>query len=249
MTGRTPVPLYRRIADDLATAISRGVYDGRGLPSESELSRSYGVSRGTVRQAFAQLRADGVVTSRRGARRRASDGPLLQSMGELLSFTTWARSLGQEPRSRTVEVATTGAADEVAEALGVDTGSEVLHVVRVRLLGRRPAMLEDTHYPVHLAGAITALDLDTQSITEHLEARGVALAHAEHRLEAVPADLDVARLLDVAEGAPLLRTTRRTTDPDGAVVEYSVDLYRGDAVGFVVRNSATATTTTRVTPR
>ncbi|MBV9831404.1 MAG: GntR family transcriptional regulator [Marmoricola sp.] len=170
-------------------------------------------------------------------------------MGELLSFTTWARSLGQEPGSRTVQVTVTGARAEVAEALGVDDGSEVLHVVRVRLLGRTPAMLEDTHYPAHLAGLITPLDLDTESITEHLESQGVALAHAEHRLEAVTADAGAARLLDVAEGAPLLRTTRRTTDPDGAAVEYSVDLYRGDAVSFVVRNSATATTTTRITPR
>jgi GntR family transcriptional regulator len=242
------VPLYRRIADDLATAISEGEYDGRGLPSESELSSAYGVSRGTVRQAFAQLRADGVVTSRRGARRQASEGPLLQSMGELLGFTRWARSLGQEPSSRTIGAVTTGATAEVAEALGVDAGAEVLHVVRVRLLGGTPAMLEDTHYPAHLARLITDLDLDAESITECLESQGIALAHAEHHLEAVPADADVARLLDVEEGAPLLRTTRRTTDPHGAVVEYSVDLYRGEAVSFVVRNSATATTTNRVTP-
>ncbi len=243
------MPLYRRIADDVATALREGEYDERGLPSESELSIAYGVSRGTVRQAFAQLRADGVVTSRRGARRQPSEGPLLQSMGELLSFTRWARSLGQEPSSRTIEVTPTSAGAEVAEALGVDAGSEVLHVVRVRLLGGTPAMLEDTHYPARLAGLITDLDLDADSITERLESQGIALAHAEHRLEAVPADAGVARLLDVVEGAPLLRTTRRTTDPDGATIEHSVDLYRGDAVSFVVRNSATATTTNRVTPR
>ena len=249
MTGQTPVPLYRRIADDVATAIREGEYAGRGLPSESELSIAYGVSRGTVRQAFAHLRASGVVTSRRGARRQPSEGPLLQSMGELVSFTRWARSLGQEPSSRTIEATPTAATAEVAEALGVDAGSEVLHVVRVRLLGGTPAMLEDTHYPTRLSYLITDLDLDAESITECLEDQGIALAHAEHRLEAVPAGAEAARLLHVVEGAPLLRTTRRTTDPDGSVIEYSVDLYRGETVSFVVRNSATATTTNRVTPR
>ncbi|HEU5386822.1 MAG TPA: hypothetical protein VFV73_13050 [Streptosporangiaceae bacterium] len=41
------------------------------------------VSRGTIRRAFAALRADGVIASRRGARRVVVGGPRVQSFGEV----------------------------------------------------------------------------------------------------------------------------------------------------------------------
>ena len=239
--------MYRRIADDLSTAISGGAYaGGRGLPSENELASAYGVSRGTVRQAFAHLRGTGVVSSRQGARRRAQEGQRLQPMTELLSFSRWARSIGETPSSRTLEVATDGAPPEVAAALGEPAGATVLHVQRVRLLGGTPTMVEDTFYPMRLEPLIRGIDLDRESITECLEHRGVVLAHAQHQIDAVAATRRVAGLLGVPDGSPLLRTTRRTTDPDGRVVELSVDLYRGEAVAFVLRNSATTNTTARI---
>jgi GntR family transcriptional regulator len=248
VTEKTSPPLYRRIADDLAEAIRGGAYGGgRGLPSESELSRAYGVSRGTVRQAFAQLRASGVVSSRQGARRQAQGEQRLQSMSELLSFSQWALSIGEVPGSREITAAITGSTAVVAAALDLAEGSQVLHLVRVRLLSGSPAMLEDTYYPVRLAPLILSADLARDSLTERLEQQGVHLEEAEHHIRAVPATRRLADLLDVVEGAPLLRTTRRTTEPSGRVVEYSVDHYRGDAVAFVVRNSAASTTTARVT--
>jgi GntR family transcriptional regulator len=245
---KTSPPLYRRIADDLTAAIRGGAYgDGRRLPSENELSRAYGVSRGTVRQAFAHLHASGVVSSRQGARRQAQGKQRLQSMSELLSFSQWARRIGEVSGSREVTVTATRSTAVVAAALDLTEGSQVLHVVRVRLLSENPAMLEDTYYPGRLAPLILSADLTRDSITERLEQQGVHLEEAEHHIHAVPATRRIAELLDVTEGAPLLRTTRRTTEPSGKIVEYSVDHYRGDAVAFVVRNSAISTTTTRVT--
>ena len=42
------------------------------------------MSRGTIRQAFAALRADGIIASRRGARRVVIGGPRVQSFREEL---------------------------------------------------------------------------------------------------------------------------------------------------------------------
>ena len=64
--SRSP-SLYRKVAEDIKAAIAAGGYAaGTRLPSESELAERYLVSRGTIRQAFAALRADGVIASRRG---------------------------------------------------------------------------------------------------------------------------------------------------------------------------------------
>ena len=73
--SRSP-SLYRKVAEDIKAAIAAGGYAaGTRLPSESELAERYSVSRGTIRQAFAALRADGVIASRRGARRVVIGGP------------------------------------------------------------------------------------------------------------------------------------------------------------------------------
>lgn len=90
--------LYRQVAADLREAITTGAYGEAGrLPAEGALAERYGVSRGTVRQALAVLRADGLVTSRRGTRRVVLGNARVQSFSELLSFTHWARALGEEP--------------------------------------------------------------------------------------------------------------------------------------------------------
>src|ERR1700749_3648762 len=98
--ARSP-SLYRKVAEDIKAAIAAGGYAaGTRLPSEHELAERYSVSRGTIRQAFAALRADGVIASRRGARRVVVGGPRVQSFGELLSFSRWARALGEVPGGR-----------------------------------------------------------------------------------------------------------------------------------------------------
>ena len=90
--------LYQKVAEDIKAAIASGEYPAAAkLPSENELAQRYGVSRGTIRQAFAALRADGVIASRRGARRVVFGGPRVQSFGELLSFSRWARAAGEVP--------------------------------------------------------------------------------------------------------------------------------------------------------
>src|SRR6202035_3927851 len=101
----TAESLYRKVAEDLKAAIAAGSYPpGALLPSEAELAERYSVSRGTVRQAFAALRADGVIASRRGARRVVIGGPRVQSFGELLSFSRWARAIGEAPTGRVVSL-------------------------------------------------------------------------------------------------------------------------------------------------
>jgi DNA-binding LacI/PurR family transcriptional regulator len=55
------IPIHRRIADRLATAIEHGDYaPGSRLPSEAQLVRELGVSRGTIRQALATLQRRGL---------------------------------------------------------------------------------------------------------------------------------------------------------------------------------------------
>src|SRR5579864_7094920 len=120
MTGSS---LYRKVAEDIKAAIAAGTYPANTkLPSESELAERYSVSRGTIRQAFAALRADGVIASRRGARRVVMGGPRVQSFGELLSFSRWARAIGEVPTGRVISLERRPASGSELSRLGVPEG-------------------------------------------------------------------------------------------------------------------------------
>jgi len=244
MTGNAS--LYRKVADDLRSAIAAGAYaPGTRLPSESELAGQYAVSRGTIRQAFAALRADGVIASRRGARRVVIGGPRLQSFGELLSFSRWARALGEQPSGRLVSMTRLRPTGEEAGQLGLPDGAWVYRLTRVRLLSGRPVMIERTTFPERVGALTAGFDLDSDSITERLEQLGIVFTDAEHVIDAVPATAEDARLLAVKPRVPLLRERRRTTDQVGMAVEWSEDRYLGGTVAFGVRNSVAANALSR----
>src|SRR3569833_29733 len=55
-------PKYKRICEELKSAIDRGAYAaGCRLPSEHEMVQSHGASRITVSRALRELQADGYV--------------------------------------------------------------------------------------------------------------------------------------------------------------------------------------------
>ena len=226
---------YEHLAADLRAAVDAGVHPpGSRLPSESELARTYGVARGTVRQAFATLAAEGLISTRKGARRMVLGRQRLQGFNELRSFSEWAEALGETPGGRVVALVRREATSAEAEQLDTD---RVYHLTRVRLLSGRPVMIERTAYPERVGALVAGMDIDHESITQRLQELGVLFANAAHTLSAVVASAEDARLLDIRPRAPLLRELRLSTDPDGAPLEWSEDRYLGDAVAFTVHNS------------
>ncbi len=238
-TGGRQRTMYQRVAADLRQAITDGAYGSGGrLPAEGDLARRYGVSRGTVRQALAVLRAEGLVTSRRGTRRVVLGSEGTQSFGELLSFTRWARSVDEEPGGRVISIERHPADATEREQLRLDRQATVYRMLRVRTLSGRPVMTERTVYPEPVGALVAALDPDTVSHTVRLEEQGVMIADAHHTIDLVRADADDARLLGCRPGDPLLRERRRSTDPAGTPIEWSDDRYVPGTMAFTVHSSA-----------
>ena len=67
--------LAERLADEVRQEIAGGTYRaGDRLPTEREMSQSYGVSRAIVREALGRLKHDGLIVSRQGSGAYVAEG-------------------------------------------------------------------------------------------------------------------------------------------------------------------------------
>lgn len=233
--------LHARVAADLREMILDGTLaPGAPLPSEARLCEQFTASRGTIRSALAALRHEGLIGGGQGRPPVVRDTAAGQPFETLMSFTTWSQRLGRTPGQRTVEIARRGASALAANELGIDEGTPVVDVLRLRLLDGEPAMLERTTFIEPVGRLLFDFDPDSGSIYAHLANEGVDLASARHTFDAVAADDTDATLLGLDVGAPLLRERRRTTSTDGVALEYSDDRYRPDLVTFTIDNARPA---------
>ncbi|MFT7836888.1 GntR family transcriptional regulator [Saccharothrix sp. BKS2] len=231
-------PLHRVIAAALRQRIRDGaIAVGEPLPSEAALCDEFSASRGPVRQALSALRDEGLVGGGQGRRAVVLDAVPAQPFESFLSFTRRAEITGHEPGQRLQEIALRRPEPTVAAALQVDPDDVVVQLLRLRLLDGRPAMLERMTYVEPVGRPLLDADLDAGSIYALLIDRGVDLHSARHTFDAVAADALDARLLDVPEGAPLLRERRLTSDSKGAPIEWSEDRYRPDVASVTVTNT------------
>jgi GntR family transcriptional regulator len=241
---------YREIARDLGIQINDGDFDSTGmLPAEEQLSRTFEVSRGTVRNALVLLARQGAIAPRRGSGWLVRTSAQSQQFSEMRSFAQWARSRGMEPGGHVVSQQRRDPVPAELRALrGDPRADEVLEVVRLRLLNGRIVMLERTVYPPWIAPMVEALSPEEPSVVGALEEQhGVRMVHGEHSIDATAASSEDARLLDVRRSSPLLRVRRVSFAADGRAIEMGDDRYLADTMSFTVQASLQGTSLTRQT--
>jgi GntR family transcriptional regulator len=232
-----PSSRHAAIAQALREQIVSGALAaGAPVASEAELAARFSVSRGTVRQALAALRAEGLITGGRGRRPVVSRPSLSQSFDQMVSFSAWAEQLGRVPAAHTLELARRPADPEAAHWLGLEPGTQVFQYRRLRLLDGEPAMIELSTFIEPVGRLLLDCDLDGGSVYQQLGERGVQFAEASQSISAVAANAEQAALLGVPRRAPLLSVERRVFDPAGLPVEFSRDTYRGDAFTITIHN-------------
>jgi GntR family transcriptional regulator len=232
-----PLPRHAAIAQALRDEIRSGRLEpGSALPSEARLSARFNVSRGTVRQALAALRSEGLIVGGRGRAPIVRRPGLAQSFDQLVSFSAWAQQLGRKPAARTLELARRPAGPDVAAALRIEPGVPVFEYKRVRLLDGEPVMVERTTMIESIGRLLLDCDLDDGSVYGQLGARGVDFSEAHQTIAAIAASADDAALLGIARRAPILEVRRRAFDRDGHPVETAIDRYRGDSFEITIHN-------------
>jgi GntR family transcriptional regulator len=232
-----PSPQYLSIAADLRERIQAGeLAPHQGLPPERELCQQYEVSRMTARRALVVLEGEGLVY-RSATRGTFVAEPRLQL--RLGSFSEEVSRSGHRPGASVLWAEERPAGSTPARMLGVEEGT-VLHVLqRLRRVDDEPIALETTYYPASLTPGLLTGDLSGSLWAELRERYDTTPARTVATIEVVGLDADAARHLNTREAAGGLQLVRQTFDHDGACLEYAQDVYRADRVAFTIERSVT----------
>src|SRR5256714_1707447 len=176
----SPLPLYHQLERVLAERIAEGHYRD-GFPGDLDLAAEFSVSRGTVRQALERLARSGLIVRHQG-RGSFVAAPLEYPLGRFYRFAHEMQARGIPESSRVLARGIVRAPAAVAAALGLARGDRLLRIVRLRLAGDRPLLLETSHLPDDAGAPLRFADLPAGSMSDLVEPGGGGLARGPARV-------------------------------------------------------------------
>lgn len=232
---------YQEIAENLERGLEAGGRDSRAIPSENELCRHYGASRTTVRAALAQLQAQGLIERRQGKGTFWRPRHIAKDLGSIVDFHTEARLAGRVPKTRVVALVRRAAVSVEFSLFGEAVASAgIVELTRLRSLDGEPAVLQRSCLGQGVLGAVASGELENASLYRYLaECRGIRVETVEETLEPRTASAEEAGHLALPPGAAVFRSRRVARDGQGAVIETSDNLIRGDIYRFTIRRRVT----------
>ncbi|MCE7980878.1 MAG: GntR family transcriptional regulator [Caldilinea sp. CFX5] len=217
--------------------IKQGVWwPGVQLPGEHALCANYGVSRTVVRQALGELAAEGLIVRHKGKGAFVAEPKISESLAQKLTgFYQDMSERGHRPISQVLVQAVQPAPVQVARHLGLPAATPVVHLRRLRFVQNEPIVLVSSYLPHALCPGLEQVDFRAQSLYAYLERQyGLLIARGRRRIEAVVADEQEAKLLQVPVGAPLLLLDSVSYLDDNRPLEYYHAVHRGDRSQFEV---------------
>jgi DNA-binding GntR family transcriptional regulator len=223
-------PAYQTLREQLRDDIASGRYnDGSRLPTESELVQHHGLSRQTVRRAFQDLVAEGIVYRVPGRGTYAREAGLaprryLRQLGSIEDLMSLSDDTTMEVLTglrRRVDL-------HAASRLRLDD-DVVYSVVFRRLHDGVPFVMTTVHLAPAVAHAVASSPelqdgaVGTQTVIGILEPHlGEPIVEAAQSITVAPADDAVAEAVSCEPGHSMLRVDRLYSDVSHRPVELSV---------------------------
>jgi len=247
LVGRMPIshvdertrPRSARVRDELTQRIGRGTLPaGSRLPSEPALATELGVSRATLREALRALESEGLVRRMWGAGTFVAEPRRVTNSLDLnFGVTDAIRSAGMAAGITDARHSIEPATVSEAVRLGVEPGSDVLVVERVRTADGKPVVFSRDILPAWLFASRNQLadQLLTRSIYEVLEADlGIVIHHGVANFRPVRADVTIAHKLGIRRGDLLLALWQVDFSDENMPLLSSYEYHLADAFEFTV---------------
>ncbi|WP_106767723.1 GntR family transcriptional regulator [Paenibacillus faecalis] len=222
------VPLYVQLQNIIRDQILSGKYkEGEIIPSETEMMKTYDVTRTTIRKAIATLVDEGLLIKHHGKGTMVCLRQVKQNIWNFSGFTDFVRKKNEVPMSRVL----------TKEVLTLDH-AQYLKLVRLRGTMRETRtnwMTLDTSYiPLKLFPNIEQFDFAEQSLYQIMN-REYDIYPQNATLGIVPilSNKEIQQLFDCEENIPLITAKGSVFDESGREIE-KVEVVYGPNVEFKI---------------
>ena len=213
--------LYRTVARALRRRVGDGTYaPGSRIPTEDELVREFGVSGITVRRAIRDLTTEGLLLGRQGLGIFVTDQRrIVRTFGAELraSMADDMRRSGIDPGFEERSLRLVPCNQEIADRLSLRVGTRVYQHEKVLLADGVPVGLDVTFLRKGLGDAVHE-ELATDFVLAVLRRHQVVMHHTDYEFQAGAASEELAGVLGLSVGFPLLVVRYSVIDSDGIAI-------------------------------
>jgi GntR family transcriptional regulator len=247
-------PMYRQIAEDLREQIESGqLAPGQQLRTELELRDHYEASRNTVRDAIKWLANLGLVETKPG-----QGTFVVQTIDPFVTTLTgdpetgWGGDEGavylsevskknRKPTSSPLQVEIQEASDDMAAALGIPQGAEIISRHERRFIDGTPWSMQTSYYPMEFAdrgaerlrGARNIDEGTVQYLAKTLHIRQVGYRDRITVRAPNTTEADFFKLPPDGR-VPMYEITRTAYDGNGSPMRLTVTVYPADRNQFIL---------------
>lgn len=237
------VPKYYTVKECISKNIAANKYrSGNAIPSEHDLMEYFGVSRITIRRAIDDLVNEGLLYRVQGKGTYVSGAGFSEDLLSLMSCTQDIQNLGMTPTRKVISSSIVEPDAERRTVLNLGDGEAVFRLERIYYADDLPVNHTTTYLPSRLFPEIEQIDFSQNSLYEVLRKRyEVQLVEAFRTVQAVRANNDIARYLQISKASPVLFFSCVTT---GEVHGRKIPIetfdchYRSDKFKFYIRQAA-----------
>jgi GntR family transcriptional regulator len=226
------VPLYIQLGELIRGKITRGEWvPDQKIPSENEFNALFGISRMTSRQVLAKLVEEGLLFRVQGKGTFVAHQKISTRSPSYMGIREQLEQQGYATSTEILSARLVDADARVARELGIQEGTPVYAIRRLRKVEEAPISLHESFVPQALAPGITDHDLATQQLCTVLEhSYDLQMAKVTETLETDTASKADAKLFGNRAGMPLLLLEQRITSSSGVAFEFSRIHFRGDRI-------------------
>ncbi|UOF89632.1 GntR family transcriptional regulator [Fodinisporobacter ferrooxydans] len=233
----SPIPLHYQLKEIIRSNILAGKLVGQDgkVPTETELSNRFKVSRITVRTAMEALVNEGLLWRKRGSGTYLNTNRVENWVGKLMGFSETISAAGFSPNGKVLDKGMTQKLPKaICEQLQT---TKAWRFKRLRFANTQPIAIEESFFIPEIGSVLEMQgDLDNMITYRFIEQDlKIGLHEAKQLITAVNASKEEALMLNIFERDALLYIERLTKSQDGKPIEFLKAKYRPDYFQYVIQ--------------
>jgi DNA-binding GntR family transcriptional regulator len=217
---------YKRIESDILKKIKYNEYQENELiPTELELSKTYNVSRVTVRRATDNLVANGYLKRTPGLGTFVTAANKTNVEPYVKSFEKQMKEIGKKPSSIVNKFIIEKANEINAHTLGVKEGDELYYIERFRKADDDIYLIEVSYISVDKFPELSVSYLRKSKYDFFRKIKGITINHQKHIIKPMISDKRISDIFKIKLHTPILMVENYTISSQGEVIDFSRNFY------------------------